>query len=126
MKSLLPVVALMGQAYYQFSKEYPEYLRLIHFCSSERFSKENPYTAEIGMGYSTCRTILRDAIQEAIDDGTIGTDLDPFLTSMYPCPSPIDDPRRRPHAPHLRFAPVFCVTVPRARRSRRVLGGFNW
>jgi TetR/AcrR family transcriptional regulator len=76
-------VALMGQAYYQFSQEYPDYLRLIHFYGSERFSKENPYTAEIGKGYGTCRSILRDAIREGIDDGTIRADLDPFLTSMY-------------------------------------------
>jgi len=76
-------VALMGQAYYQFSQEYPDYLRIIHFYGSERFSGENPYTAEIGKGYGTCRTILADAIQEGIDDGTIRADLDPFLTSMY-------------------------------------------
>ena len=76
-------VVLMGQAYYQFSQEYSDYLRLIHFYGSERFSKENPCTAEIGKGYSTCRLILRDAIQEGIDDGTIRADLDPFLTSMY-------------------------------------------
>ena len=76
-------VALMGQAYYQFAQEYPEYLRLIHFYGSERFSKENPYTAEIGKGYGACRSILREAIQEGIDDGTIRADLDPFLTSMY-------------------------------------------
>ena len=76
-------VALMGQAYYQFSQEHPDYLRMIHFYGSERFSKENPYTAEIGKGYGTCRSILADAIQEGIDDGTIRADLDPFLTSMY-------------------------------------------
>lgn len=76
-------VALMGQAYYQFSQEYPDYLRLIHFYGSERFSKENPYTADIGKGYGACRTILADAIREGIDDGTIRADLDPFLTSMY-------------------------------------------
>ncbi|HDS63274.1 MAG TPA: TetR/AcrR family transcriptional regulator [Methanofollis liminatans] len=76
-------VALMGQAYYEFSQEYPDYLRLIHFYGSERFSGENPYTAEIGKGYGACRMILRDAIQEGIDDGTIRADLDPFLTSMY-------------------------------------------
>ncbi|WP_321418374.1 TetR/AcrR family transcriptional regulator [uncultured Methanomethylovorans sp.] len=76
-------VALMGQAYYQFSQEYPDYLRMIHFYGSEHFSKENPCTAEIGKGYGTCRMILRDAIQEGIDDGTIRVDLDPFLTSMY-------------------------------------------
>ncbi|MDD1730153.1 MAG: TetR/AcrR family transcriptional regulator [Methanospirillum sp.] len=76
-------VALMGQAYYQFSQEYPDYLRMIHFYGSERFSRENPCTAEIGEGYGTCRMILRDAIQEGIDDGTIRADLDPFLTSMY-------------------------------------------
>lgn len=76
-------VALMGQAYYQFSQENADYLRLIHFYGSERFSTENPYTAEIGKGYGTNRMILQDAIQEGINDGTIRADLDPFLTSMY-------------------------------------------
>lgn len=76
-------VVLMGQAYYQFSQEYPDYLRMIHFYGSEQFSKENPCTAEIGKGYGTCRMILRDAVQEGIDDGTIRADLDPFLISMY-------------------------------------------
>jgi len=76
-------VALMGQAYYRFSQEYPDYLRLIHFYGSERFSGENPYTAEIGKGYGTCRSILQDAIREGINDGTIRADIDPFLSSMY-------------------------------------------
>jgi TetR/AcrR family transcriptional regulator len=76
-------VALLGQAYYRFSQEHPDYQRLIHFYGTERFSKENPCTAEIGKGYGTCRMILRDAVQEGIDDGTIRADLDPFLISMY-------------------------------------------
>lgn len=76
-------VALMGQAYYRFSLEHPDYLRLIHFYGSERFSKENPYTAEIGKGYGSCRRILQDAVQQGIDDGSIRAGLDPFLTSMY-------------------------------------------
>jgi len=76
-------VTLMGQAYYRFSQEHPDYLRLIHFYGSERFSKENPYTSEIGKGYGTCRMILQDAVREGIDDGTIRADLDPFLVSMY-------------------------------------------
>ena len=76
-------VALLGQAYYRFAQEYPDYLRMIHFYGSERFSKENPCTAEIGKGYGTCRLFLREAVREGIDDGTIRDDLDPFLTSMY-------------------------------------------
>jgi TetR/AcrR family transcriptional regulator len=76
-------VALMGQAYYEFSQEHSDYLRLIKFYGTERFSKENPCTAEIGKGYGTCRLILRDAVREGIDDGTIRADLDPFLISMY-------------------------------------------
>ena len=76
-------VALMGQAYYRFSKEYPDYLRMIHFYGTEQFSKENPCTAEIGRGYGTCRLLLRDAIREGIGDGTIRADIDPFLASMY-------------------------------------------
>jgi len=76
-------VALLGEAYYRFSQEHPDYLRLIKFYGTERFSKENPCTAEIGKGYGTCRMILRDAVQEGIDDGTIRADLDSFLISMY-------------------------------------------
>lgn len=76
-------VALMGQAYYEFSREHPDYLRMIHFYGSERFSKENPYTSEIGNGYGICRKILSDAVSEGIADGTIRSDLSPFLTSMY-------------------------------------------
>lgn len=76
-------VALMGQAYYQFSQENADYLRLIYFYGSERFSTESPYSTEIGKGYGTNRMILQDAIQEGINDGTIKADLDPFLTSMY-------------------------------------------
>ena len=76
-------VMLMGRTYYEYSLEYPDYLRMIHFYGSERFSKENPCTADIGKGYGTCRLLLRDAIQEGIDDGTVRSDIDPFLTSMY-------------------------------------------
>ncbi|MBN2735225.1 MAG: TetR/AcrR family transcriptional regulator [Methanomicrobiaceae archaeon] len=76
-------VILMGKAYYEFSQEYPDYLRMIHFYGSERFSKENPYTEEVGKGYGVCRSILGDAVREGISDGTIRADLDPFLTSMY-------------------------------------------
>ena len=76
-------VALMGQAYYRFSLEYPDYLRMIQFYGSERFSQENPCTAEIGEGYGTCRLLLRDAVREGIDDGTIRSDIDPFLAAMY-------------------------------------------
>jgi AcrR family transcriptional regulator len=76
-------VALMGQAYYRFSQEYPEYLRMVHFYGTEQFSMENPCTAEIGKGYGTCRLLLRDAIREGIADRTIRPDIDPFLASMY-------------------------------------------
>ncbi len=76
-------VVMLGRAYLVFSQKYPDYRKMIHFYGTERFSVENPYTAEIGEGYGSCRTILEDAIREGINDGTIRADLDPFLTSMY-------------------------------------------
>ncbi len=76
-------VMRMGSAYYRFAKDYPEYLRLITFYGTERFSKEKPYGDEIGSGYGVCRLILQDAIEGGINDGSVRGDLDPFLTSMY-------------------------------------------
>lgn len=76
-------VALMGQAYYRFTQEHPDYQRMIQYFRLERFSEENPCTTEIRQEFEKCRTILRDAVQEGIDDGTIRADLDAFLISMY-------------------------------------------
>jgi len=76
-------IILMGRAYVRFSQQHPDYLRVIQFYGTERFSRENPCNPEIGKGYGTCRLMLRDAIREGIEDGTIRDDIDPFLTSMY-------------------------------------------
>lgn len=58
------------------------FMALLHFVFPGK-DRINPYTAEIGKGYGTCRALLQDAIREGIGDGTIRADLDPFLSSMY-------------------------------------------
>jgi AcrR family transcriptional regulator len=76
-------VALLGNAYYRWTRQYPDYLPLIQYFSLKRFSEENPCTTEIWKAFGESRRFMSDAIKEGIRDGTVRDDMDPFLISMY-------------------------------------------
>jgi TetR/AcrR family transcriptional regulator len=76
-------VGLTGRAYYRFTREHPEYSRLMHTYASRNFSDTNSCAIKIREGFLKCRTLLQDAIREGMVDGTIRSDLDPFLIAMY-------------------------------------------
>ena len=79
----LTKVLLMGKAYYRFTREHPDYERMIRYYGIERFSEDNPCSAEIQTVFNKSRTILKDAIQAGIDDGTIRGDIHPLKMSLY-------------------------------------------
>src|SRR5512137_125666 len=76
-------VALLEETYYRFTRQHPDYQRLIRYYGVERFNTENPGFAEIQEEFSISRRFFYDAIREGIDDGTIRNDIDPFLLTMY-------------------------------------------
>lgn len=76
-------VALLSETYYRFTRQHPDYQRLIKFYGVERFTTENPGFAEIQEEFSLSRSYFQDAIREGIDDGTIRNDIDSFLLTLY-------------------------------------------
>jgi len=76
-------VALLEETYFRFTRQHPDYQRLIKFYGVERFNKENPGFAEIQEEFSISRSFWQDAVREGIDDGTIRDDIDPFLLTIY-------------------------------------------
>jgi TetR/AcrR family transcriptional regulator len=76
-------VALLEESYYRFTRQHPDYQRLIRYYGVERFNTENPGFAEIQDEFAISRRFFFDAIREGIDDGTIRNDLDPFLLTIY-------------------------------------------
>jgi len=76
-------VALLIETYYRFTRQRPDYQRLIKYYGVERFNKENPGFAEIQEEFSMSRSFFQDAVREGMDDGTIRNDIDPFLLTIY-------------------------------------------
>jgi AcrR family transcriptional regulator len=76
-------VTLLIETYYRFTRQHPDYQRLIKYYGVERFNKENPNSADIQEEFSMSCGFWLDAIREGIDDGTIRDDIDPFLLTVY-------------------------------------------
>jgi TetR/AcrR family transcriptional regulator len=76
-------VALLEETYYRFTRQHPDYQRLIKYYGVERFNTENPGFAGILEEFSMSRNFWQDAVREGIDDGTIRNDIDPFLLTIY-------------------------------------------
>jgi len=75
--------ALLQETYYRFTREHPDYQRLIKYYGMERFNTENPGFDEIQEEFSTSRSFFQNAIREGMEDGTIRNDIDPFLLTIY-------------------------------------------
>jgi TetR/AcrR family transcriptional regulator len=76
-------VALLEETYYRFTRQHPDYQRLIKYYGVERFNTENPGFAGILEEFSMSRNFWQDAVREGMDDGTIRNDIDPFLVTIY-------------------------------------------
>jgi len=77
-------VALLAGAYYRFNRQYPDYMRMIRYYSSERFSKSaSPEADEVAVASAESRSLIGSAVQHGIDDGTIRNDIDPLEITIY-------------------------------------------
>jgi len=76
-------IALLEETYYRFTRQHPDYQRLIRYYGVERFNQENPGFAEIQEEFSMSRRFFYDAVCQGIDDGTIRNDIVPFLLTIY-------------------------------------------
>ena len=76
-------VALLEETYYRFTRQYPDYQRLIKYYGLERFNTENPGFSGVQEEFLMSRSFWQDAIREGIEDGTIRNDIDPSLLTIY-------------------------------------------
>ncbi len=76
-------VALLDEAYSRFTSGHPDYQRLIRYYGVEKFEKENPGFPEIQEEFGVSRSFFESAVREGIDDGTIRSDIDPFLLTIF-------------------------------------------
>lgn len=98
-KTGIDKVAAFRKAYYEFTKHYPDYIKIYNYFQSGRFNIANrtdikqeelaeeeknlpmPYAGEYTQQILKLRkerfTILCNSVQKGIDDGTIRSDVDP-------------------------------------------------
>ena len=77
-------VALMGSAFYRFTLQHPDYMRMIRYYGSERFRNVDlPESAAIKSAADDSRDLLCGAVSQGISDGTIRDDLDPYEITLY-------------------------------------------
>lgn len=92
-------VAAFRKAYYEFTRQYPDYIQIYNYFQSGRFNlaSENkrtethadvsiPFVSECAMEILKLRKerflILCNSVQKGIDDGTIRQDLDPVEVAV--------------------------------------------
>jgi TetR/AcrR family transcriptional regulator len=91
-------IKAMGQGFYEFTKNYPDYFRMLCYSGSERFCNADNDDAKKILEL-TCDNIelISKAFKEGIDDGTVRSDLDPLEMAIYLCVSRLSvldlDPR---------------------------------
>jgi AcrR family transcriptional regulator len=79
-------IKAMGQGFYEFTKQYPEYFRLLCYTGSERFriADNDDAKAVLELIRSNIE-LMSKAFREGIEDGTVRSDLDPLEMAIYLC-----------------------------------------
>jgi len=74
----------IGVAYYEFSKKYSEYFKLISYAESERFScRDDENALELTKVSQNNLNIMLESIRMGQEDGSIKSDLDPLMTAIF-------------------------------------------
>jgi AcrR family transcriptional regulator len=71
-------IRAIGQAYFQFAQDYPNYYRFIQFFEANELKVSQEEVAENGMKVDS---ILTQVIQEGIADGSVRSDFNPSALS---------------------------------------------
>ena len=74
----------IGVAYYEFSKKYSEFFKLISYAESERFScRDDENALELTKVSQNNLNIMLESIRMGQEDGSIESDLDPLMTAIF-------------------------------------------
>lgn len=74
----------IGMAYFKFCNDFYDYYNVFLYFNSQRFDKsDNEYVPEIRA--FSCKTIqiMRESIEEGIEDGSIRADLNPLEVAIF-------------------------------------------
>jgi AcrR family transcriptional regulator len=75
---------MMGAAFFDFARANPDYFRLLCTTGPERFQdKENSLAQAIRELLGKELYLVRDVLQEGIDDGSVRNDLNPLEMAVY-------------------------------------------
>lgn len=81
-------IKAMGRGFYEFTKSYPDYFRMLCYSGSERFSNANNDDAEEILELTSDNIeLISKAFAEGIKDWTVRSDLDPMEMAIYLCVS---------------------------------------
>jgi AcrR family transcriptional regulator len=74
----------VGEAYYRFFVEHPDYFTAVMYYESKDFdrSEDNPSVQECAEAGGETLEVVIDAIQTGIADGSIRSDIDPLRTAV--------------------------------------------
>ncbi len=77
-------ISAIGSMFIKFSMEYPNYYRLIHYATSQRFVEtDNEYREDLNVAAMGQIRIMCESIKKGMEDGTIKKDLDPYETAIF-------------------------------------------
>ena len=79
-------IRAMGQGIIEFSQGYPNYFRMLSYSGSERFcNADNDDAKEILELTNRNISLMRDAFEQGMKDGTVRDDINPLEMALYLC-----------------------------------------
>ena len=79
-------IKAIGQGFYEFTQNYPDYFRILCYSGSERFcNADNDDAKEILELTQDNIELISKAFKDGIEDGTVRSDLDPLEMAIYLC-----------------------------------------
>jgi AcrR family transcriptional regulator len=79
-------IRAMGQGIIEFSQGYPNYFRMLSYSGSERFCNADSDDAKEILELTNRNiSLMRDAFEQGMKDGTVRDDINPLEMALYLC-----------------------------------------